>query len=85
MVAYLVAIFLYWHNGDAGNDDTVRWYIRRVEGEEESWAIATGVDGGPTSRQLNNKGCWLCHRAVANVIHETTWWRTKWPPPPAQV
>jgi hypothetical protein len=24
MVAYLVAIFIYRHNGDAGNDDTVR-------------------------------------------------------------
>ena len=36
VVAYLVAIFLYRHNGDASDDDTMRWYIRQVEGEEES-------------------------------------------------
>jgi hypothetical protein len=36
VVAYLVAIFLDRHNGDAGDDNTVRRYIRRVKGEEES-------------------------------------------------
>ena len=39
MVAYLVAIFLYRHNGDAGDDNTARRYIRQVESEEESWAM----------------------------------------------
>jgi hypothetical protein len=40
MAAYLVAIFLYRHNGDAGDDGTVRRYIRRVKGEEESRGAA---------------------------------------------
>jgi len=45
-----------------------------------------GGGGGPTSRQISNKGCRLCHEAAAKVIHETTWWRNNWPPPPlAQV
>ena len=39
MAAYLVAIFLYRHNGNVGDDDTVRRYIRQVEGEEKSWAM----------------------------------------------
>ena len=44
---YLVAIFLYRHNGGAGNDNTVRRYIRWVEGEEESWAaVANQLVGG---------------------------------------
>jgi len=38
--AYLVALLLYRHNGDAGDDNTVRQYIRRVEGEEVSRAAA---------------------------------------------
>jgi hypothetical protein len=38
MAAYLVTIFLYRHNGKAGNDKTMRRYIRWVEGEEESQA-----------------------------------------------
>ena len=38
VAAYLVAIFLYRHNGGARNDNTVRRYIRRIEGEEESRA-----------------------------------------------
>jgi hypothetical protein len=38
------------------------------------------------SRRLSNKRCQLCHESAANVIHETTWWRNKWtPPPPIQV
>ena len=32
LVAYLVAILLYRHNGDARHDDNVRRYMRRVEG-----------------------------------------------------
>ena len=39
VVAYLVVIYLYRHKGDAGNDNTVRQYIRHVEGEEELWAV----------------------------------------------
>ena len=35
VAAYLVAIFLYRHNGGAGDDNTMRWYIRWVEGEDE--------------------------------------------------
>ena len=34
LVAYLVVILLYRHNGDASDDDTVRRYMRWVEGEE---------------------------------------------------
>ena len=34
VAAYLVAIFLYRHNGGAGDDNTARRYIRQVEGEE---------------------------------------------------
>ena len=40
LAAYLVALLLYRHNGDAGNDDTMRRYIRWVEGEEVSRAAA---------------------------------------------
>jgi hypothetical protein len=34
LVAYLVALLLYRHNGDADDDDTARQYIRPVKGEE---------------------------------------------------
>ena len=57
VVAYLVAIFLYRHNGDADDDNPTRQYIRWVEGEEESWAAAVGGGAGRTSRRLSNKGC----------------------------
>jgi TPR repeat protein len=40
MAAYLVAIFLYRHNGDGSDDNTARQYIRQIEGEEESRAMA---------------------------------------------
>ena len=41
---------------------------------------------GSMSRRLSNKGYWLYHEATTKVIHETTWWRNKWlPPPPVQV
>ena len=36
LMAYLVALLLYRHNGDASDDDTARRYIRWVEGEELS-------------------------------------------------
>jgi hypothetical protein len=42
LVAYLVTLLLYRHNGDASDDNTARWYIRWVEGEEVSWAAAMG-------------------------------------------
>ena len=73
LAAYLVALFIYRHNGDAGDDDTTRRYIRRVEGEEVSWvAMAGGRGGGPTSRWLSNKGCVLCLLATKVVLHETS-------------
>jgi hypothetical protein len=81
VAAYLVALFLYRHNGDAGDDNTMRRYIRWVKGEEESWATAMSGDGGLMSRRLSNKGCWLCCEAAAKVIHETMWWHNRWPPP----
>jgi hypothetical protein len=40
LVAYLVALLLYRHNVDARNDDTARWYMRWIKGEEESRAAA---------------------------------------------
>jgi len=39
LAAYLVTILLYRHNGDARDDDIVRRYMRRLEGEEE-WLAA---------------------------------------------
>ena len=42
LVAYLVALLLYRHNGDAGDDDTARRYIRWVEGEEVLRVAAVG-------------------------------------------
>ena len=72
LVAYLVTILLYRHNGDAHDNDTMRQYMRQVEGEEESRAAAVG--DRPTSRQLCNKGCVLCHHeAATEVIHEIGW------------
>ena len=59
LVAYLVTLLLYRHNGNASDDDTVRQYMRRVEGEEESWAAMVGGNGGSMSRWLRNKGCVL--------------------------
>jgi len=43
LAAYLVALLLYRHNDDAGDDDTMRRYIRWVEGEEVS-RVAVAVD-----------------------------------------
>jgi hypothetical protein len=36
LAAYMVALLLYRHNGNADDDKTARRYIRWVEGEEES-------------------------------------------------
>jgi hypothetical protein len=36
VAAYVAAMVLYRANGGTGDDDTARWYIRQVEGEEES-------------------------------------------------
>jgi hypothetical protein len=74
LVAYLVAILLYRHSGDAHDDDTVRWYMRRVEGEEESWVAVGSGGGGWTSWWLHNKGCVLCQcEAAFEVLRETRW------------
>ena len=38
LAAYLVTLLLYRHHGGTNDDNTVRRYMRQVEGEEESWA-----------------------------------------------
>ena len=43
LAAYLVALLLYRHNGNAGDDDTVRQYIRWVKDEEVSWEAAVAA------------------------------------------
>jgi len=40
LVPYLVALLLYRHNDTTDDDDTMRRYMRWVEGEEGSWAVA---------------------------------------------
>jgi len=55
--------------------------MRRVKGEEESWAEAEGGGSGPTSRWLSNNGCVLCRRPAVKVIYNTTWGRLSLPPP----
>ena len=40
LAGYLVTLLLYRYNGNAGNDDTMRRYIRQVKGKEVSWAVA---------------------------------------------
>uniref|UniRef100_K3YL63 Uncharacterized protein n=1 Tax=Setaria italica TaxID=4555 RepID=K3YL63_SETIT len=52
--AYLVTIILYRNNGGTGDDDTTRWYVKRIEGEEDST-----MSGGSGPRMLSNKGCQL--------------------------
>ena len=81
MAAYLVALWLYKHNGDAGDDNTVRRYIRWVEGEEVSQAAMAGDGSRSTSRWLSNKGCVLCHLPTAKVVHRTTWGKLLLPLP----
>jgi hypothetical protein len=84
LAAYLVTLLLYRHNGDAGDDDTTRRYIRRVEGEEVSWAAVAGGRGGPMSWWLSNKGCVLCRLLATEVVLRMTWGKLSLPPP-AQV
>ena len=55
LAAYLVSLLLCRHNGGAGDDDTMRQYMRWLEGEEESQAVAVGGGGKPTSRWLSNE------------------------------
>jgi hypothetical protein len=76
LVAYLVALLLYRYNGDAGNDNTVRQYIRQVEGEE----VSLGSGGGPTSRWLSNKGCVLCRLLATEVVLQMMWGKLSLPP-----
>jgi hypothetical protein len=52
---------LYKANGNTGDDDNARRYIRQVEGEEESVA-ATSI------MMQTNKGCLRCHEATSEVI-----------------
>ena len=40
LAAYLVTLLLYRHNGNAGNDDTTRRYIRQVKDKEVLWVVA---------------------------------------------
>ena len=81
LAAYPVALLLYSHNGDAGDDDTMRRYMGWVSGEEESWAAVAGGSGGPMSRWLSNKGCVLCRRSAVKVIYNTTWGQSSLLPP----
>ena len=46
LAAYLVTLLLYRHNGSVGNDDTVRRYMNRVEGEEELQVVVVQRLGG---------------------------------------
>ena len=78
MAAYLVAIFLYRHNGDAGDDDTMRGYIRHLKGEEVSWAVVVG-GGELTSRWLSNKGFVLYRFPGTEVVLRTTWGKLSLP------
>ena len=83
-MAYLVALLLYRHNDDAGDDDTMRRYIRWVKGEEVSWVATSGGGSRPMSRWLRNKGCVLCHLPAAEVVLRMTWGKLSLPLP-AQV
>ena len=60
LAAYLVTLLLYRHNGGASDNDTVRQCMRRVEGEEESWAEVVCGGDEPTSRWLSNNRCVMC-------------------------
>ena len=80
----MVAILLYRHKGGAGDDDIVKRCMRWVEGEEESWVVAVGGGGIPTSRWLSNKGGVLCRCPAVKVIYNTTWGQLSLPSP-AQV
>jgi hypothetical protein len=68
VAAYIAAIVLYRANGGAGDDDTARWYIRQVEGQEESTATISMM-------MQTNKGCMRCREAALEVIRRVTWCR----------
>jgi hypothetical protein len=52
---------LYMANGSTSDDDTVRWYIKHVKGEEEL-VVATSM------MMQTNKGCLWCREAASEVI-----------------
>jgi hypothetical protein len=73
--AYLCAILLYRDNGSATADDTAKWYMRWVAGNNST-----------TSRWLSNEGYLPLREKTARAIHSSTW-RIWGEPllPPAQV
>jgi hypothetical protein len=66
VAAYIAVMVLYRANGGAGDDDTVRRYIRQVEGEEESVAATSMM-------MRTNKGCLRCCEVASKVIRRVTW------------
>jgi hypothetical protein len=68
--AYLYAILLY-RNGSVAADDTAKWYMRRVAG-----------DNSTTSRWLSNERCLPLLEKAARAIHYSTWciWGELLPP-----
>jgi hypothetical protein len=46
VVAYLIFIFLYSHNGGVIDDNTVRQYIIQIKGKEESRVAAVDQQVG---------------------------------------
>ena len=75
VAAYVAAMVLYRANGDAGDDDTGRRYIRQVDGEEESVAATVMM-------MRTNKGCLRCCEAASEVIQRVTWHRRATLAPP---
>jgi hypothetical protein len=68
VAAYVATMVVYRANGNVGDNDTARWYIRQVEGEEESTAA--------TSMMMQmKKGCLRCCEAASEVIRRVTWRR----------
>jgi hypothetical protein len=61
VAAYVAAMVLYMANGSTSDDDTVRWYIKHVKGEEEL-VVATSM------MMQTNKGCLWCREAASEVI-----------------
>uniref|UniRef100_K3ZLB4 F-box domain-containing protein n=1 Tax=Setaria italica TaxID=4555 RepID=K3ZLB4_SETIT len=66
VAAYFVTL-LYRNNGSAGDDDTARWFVRWVEGEENS---AASNGSGP--RMQSNKGCRLCREKATQMFGPMT-------------
>jgi hypothetical protein len=67
VAAYVAAMVLYRTNGG--------WYIRRVEGEEESVAATSMM-------MWTDKGCLRCCEAASEVIRRVTWRRRATLAPP---